>query len=285
MADEIVIPVSLDIQDGNETKNAKKIESIIRKRLKSSMNNSIVKDLQTSNDEWETMIRYADKYYKIVGKINKNGTVSKKNYRITPYDDVNSARFEQQQQQIRQIEYSKSRKKDDRKLRFKELGQRFSKIFSENFSSTKTLTPALSRLVNTIKRVGFYRIARNLFRFIENGFKNGINNLVQFDSQANETMSKISTALTKLTSSFTLMLMPLMQILEPIITSISNAISNFAEKISMASASMQGLSKYTKISDKYMEDMANNANSTNLSFDKFESLNAQESPYETAEMT
>ena len=143
----------------------------------------------------------------------------------------------------------------------------------------------LQKLFKTIKRVGFYRIARNLFRIIEHGFMDGINALIEFDDRANKTFSSISTSFDLIRSSIALSILPIVEMIAPKFEEISSSIASFAEGISKASSALRGVSTYTKISKEYMRDLREEANKTSLSFDKFESLNAKANPYETGEMT
>lgn len=142
----------------------------------------------------------------------------------------------------------------------------------------------IKKFFNTIKRVGFYRVARNLFRFIEQGFGQGLDQLVAFDNEANKTVSSLKSSYEQVGASVAILMMPLIEIIEPVISSISSGIVNFANNISMASAHMKGLGEYTKVSEEYMKDLQQEANSTALSFDKFESLNAKMSPFEKAKI-
>lgn len=143
----------------------------------------------------------------------------------------------------------------------------------------------IQKLFNTFKRVGFYRIARRLFQVIEQGLSKGIEGLIAFDSQTNKTMSSITSSVDKINASIALMIMPLAQIAQPIIESLSDGIAIFAEKISMASASMQGLGEYIKIDQEYMRDLQAEANSALAPFDKFNSINATSSPFKKAILT
>lgn len=140
----------------------------------------------------------------------------------------------------------------------------------------------IQKLLNTFKRVGFYRLARRLFQVIEQGFSQGLDDLVKFDKQTNKTMSSIKSSFDKINSSIALMVMPLIEVAQPIIETLSNGIADFANKISMASAHMKGLSEYTRVNTEYMKDLQQEANSTLLSFDKFESLSGQSNPFEIA---
>ena len=138
----------------------------------------------------------------------------------------------------------------------------------------------IQKFINTIKRVGFYRVARNLFRFIEAGFSSASKNLIEIDDGVNKTMSSLSTSAEKISSSFALVLLPALQVIEPLVTDIADSFVDFANKISEANAQMLGLSEYTKVSEKYLKDLRDTAST--LSFDKFNSLSggSKSSPYE-----
>lgn len=146
------------------------------------------------------------------------------------------------------------------------------------------LTP-LQKLINTIKRVGFYRIARNLFKIIEHGFMDGINALIEFDDRADKTFSSIARSFEIIRSSIALIALPLTEMVAPKFEDIAYAVADFAEGVSRASAALSGMAEYTKINRNYLKSLRDEANKTNLSFDKFESLDAKDSIFETGKMT
>lgn len=139
----------------------------------------------------------------------------------------------------------------------------------------------IQKFINTIKRVGFYRIARNLFRFIEAGFGSASKNLIEIDDGVNKTMSSLATSADKISSSFAMILLPALSVIEPMVTSFADRLVEVANGISEAQAQMKGLSTYTKISEEYMKDLREASNS--LPFDKFNALsNGGLSPYKKA---
>lgn len=141
------------------------------------------------------------------------------------------------------------------------------------------------RFLETFKRIGFYRIARGIFAGIKNIFVQGIQGLAEFDKGTNQTVSELLTGYEKLKASVAITIMPLLEAVAPAITSITESISKFANDISLANAASKGLTEYTAISDKYIKDMAKNSQKLLTSFDKFDSLNAKDSPYETRKIT
>lgn len=167
----------------------------------------------------------------------------------------------------------------DLEARIKSLRKEINKL------EDKLKPTQIQKLFKTIKRVGFYRIARNLFKIIEHGFMDGINDLIAFDNKANETFSSIARSFDLIRSSTALMVMPLAGVVAPMFEQIAYSIVDFAENISRASSALNNMSEYTRVNKEYMKDLREEANKTTTSFDKFESLNAKNSPFEVATMT
>lgn len=167
----------------------------------------------------------------------------------------------------------------DLETRIKSLRKEINKL------EDKLKPTQIQKLFKTIKRVGFYRIARNLFKIIEHGFMDGINDLVAFDNKANETFSSIARSFDLIRSSTALMVMPLAGVVAPMFEQIAYSVVDFAENISRASSALNNMSEYTRVNKEYMKDLREEANKTTTSFDKFESLNAKNNPFEVATMT
>lgn len=132
----------------------------------------------------------------------------------------------------------------------------------------------LQRLVDTFKRVGFYRIARGAFAMIGQNLSQSLSFLAQFDSGANKTLSSLTSQITILSNSFSVMLLPILQLVEPIVKSLTTFIANLASAFSYLAFQLGITSSWFQINTDYMKDFANQSN--NLSFDKFESLNQQD---------
>ena len=88
------------------------------------------------------------------------------------------------------------------------------------------------KLFDTFKRLGFYRIGRNFFRFFEKGLSEGIQNLAKFSPEVEKTMSQLVSDFTILANSASVILYPLLKIAEPVITGITKAIANLASGFS-----------------------------------------------------
>ena len=159
-----------------------------------------------------------------------------------------------------------------------------SKEISDTAKEAKKLEKAIKpswfeKLVNTFKRIGFYRLARDFFRLTINAFKEGIQGLAQFDDVANETMSELNSSITVIKMSMAQMLLSIVQMFVPAVKDIATAFAEVANNIGQAVARMRGLSTYTKINTEYMKKYGEEANSA-LSFDKFEALSGGNDQYE-----
>lgn len=138
---------------------------------------------------------------------------------------------------------------------------------------TKKVKPSqIKKLATTIKRVGFYRIARNIFKTIENGFREFQTQLVSFGDHINTTVSQTNTAIDKINASFALILSSLSGLVSPIFNDLADGLANFSNNLSKTVAVIKGQNTYLSISKDYWHDMAEEANSLNASFDKFETL-------------
>ena len=148
-------------------------------------------------------------------------------------------------------------------------------VSSEVRNLKKDLKPSwFQKLVNTFKRVGFYRLSRRLFQIVEQGLRNSIQNLAKFSPEFNDTMSSITSQFTILSNSVATILVPLLKTVEPIFKGLTNVITRVTSALSYLIAKLTGSATYLKVNTEYLKEF--NQESQNLSFDKFESLNAMD---------
>lgn len=149
-----------------------------------------------------------------------------------------------------------------------------------------TLNKQLNGVDKTLRRIkviSFIKLIRGAINSFVRGLGSGIKNLAMFDSQFNETMSSLSTAKTQIFNSLALTISPFITSLTPLITTLSNGLVNISNTVSQITASIKGMSTYTKINTKYTEDYAKSLQKAQgFSFDTFQSLNLQDSMFETA---
>lgn len=143
-----------------------------------------------------------------------------------------------------------------------------------------------NRLLKTLKRIkliAFIKLIRGALNSIIKGFQSGIQQLAIYSKDFNSTMSQMTTNFTKINASLSLTVQPLLEALQPVISALTDVFVDMGNAISKANAQAKGLSTYTKVSSKYAEDYAKSMQKGTLfSFDTFNTLNAQQSPYETA---
>lgn len=151
-----------------------------------------------------------------------------------------------------------------------------------------TLNKQLNGIDKTLRRikvVSFVKLIRGAINSFVKGLGSGIKNLALFDKQFNETMSTLSTAKTQIFNSLALTISPFITSLTPLITTLSNGLVNISNTVSQITASIKGMSTYTRINTKYMEDYAKSLQKARgFSFDTFQSLDLQDSMFETAEV-
>ena len=161
-------------------------------------------------------------------------------------------------------------------------GKEALKKVNEEADKQKKKLSSLQKLIKRFKTILFIKAIRELINAIVQAVKQGIQNLAMFDSAFNETISKITTASTNIKNSLALMFRPIIETIQPVIENISKVFIELGNAISKAQASMKGLSEYTKISAKYMEDYAKSQQKTSLfKFDTFNTLDTQQDMYET----
>lgn len=172
--------------------------------------------------------------------------------------------------------------KDIKKLNpvIKGLGEEAKKVSSKS--------GGLGQFASALKRVALYRFIRAIIKEISQAFQEGIKNVALFDTSANKTMSQLSTSLTNIKNSLGLMLQPFIESITPVVQQLSTAFVEIGNAISKANAQMKGLSSYTKISAKYMQDYRKSVqNASTFSFDTFNVLsnsNDTSSMFETEQI-
>lgn len=160
------------------------------------------------------------------------------------------------------------------------LGEKAKKVSSKS--------GGLGNFMSTLKRVALYRFISAIIKQISQAFQEGIKNVALFDTSANKTMSQLATSLTNIKNSLGLMIQPFLEIIAPVVQQLSTAFVEIGNAISKANAQMKGLSSYTKISAKYMQDYKKSVqNASTFSFDTFNVLsnsNDTSSMFETEQI-
>ena len=156
----------------------------------------------------------------------------------------------------------------------------------ESDEDEKGGTRGANRLVKTLKRIkliAFIKLIRGALNAIIKGFQQGIQQLAMYSKEFNGTMSQMVTAFDKVKASIALIAQPFIEALLPVVQAFSQTMIEISNAISKANASAKGLTTYTRVSADYAKDYAQSMQKGALfSFDTFNTLNAEQSPYETA---
>ena len=142
------------------------------------------------------------------------------------------------------------------------------------------------KLIRSVGRIAFYRTIRFAIKQLTDAFRDGFQNVVQYDKETNEAMSRIMNSVNQLKNSLGVGLASVLKSLEPIIVSLTDNMGDFVNALNLALAKMRGDNTYLK-AIKQNEDYAKSLEKTKkslLSFDKFEALSdkKEESPFEIA---
>lgn len=128
----------------------------------------------------------------------------------------------------------------------------------------------LSSFFRSLKRIALYRLIRTTLKLITSSMKEGIDNIVQFDESAKETMSEVTSSMTVMKNSVGVAIMPLLELVTPLIQGISKAVGTLANGISYLTAKLKGESTWLKVNTDYMKEY--NKQSHLFSFDEFSTM-------------
>lgn len=169
------------------------------------------------------------------------------------------------------------------KINTKDTSKETDKLLKPKKNTLNKQLNGIDKTLRRIKVISFVKLIRGAINSFVRGLGSGIKNLAMFDSQFNETMSTLSTAKTQIFNSLALTISPFITSLTPLITSISSGLVNISNTVSQITASLKGMSTYTRINTKYMQDYAKSLQKAKgFSFDTFQSLDLQDSMFETA---
>lgn len=122
------------------------------------------------------------------------------------------------------------------------LGERMRSLVPQ----TKKSTSAFNKWGGVLKRILIYRAIRSMITAIINGMKEGIQNLVRYSKEANQTFSAMSTNALYLKNSFAAALAPAVQMLVPLFDMLTNAIVRAVNAVNQFLSAIGGKSYFTK---------------------------------------
>lgn len=131
---------------------------------------------------------------------------------------------------------------------------------------------SLSKLLKSFGRIAMYRAVRRTIQEITQAFTEGIGGLARYNSEVNQSMSKITSNFAQVKASISVALYQPLIAIEPIITAVSQSIVHLSNGLSFLFAKLRGASTYMKINTQYLKDYKSALDGTLLSFDTFETL-------------
>lgn len=107
-------------------------------------------------------------------------------------------------------------------------------------------TPKWKKMLNQIKRITFYRAIRRAIQLIVQAFKEGIQNIAQFDNEFNNSMSEIMSSLKYLKNALGASIAPVVEMLTPLITFLTDNIADLANELGAIFSAIQGKDTFVK---------------------------------------
>lgn len=141
-------------------------------------------------------------------------------------------------------------------------------------NSSKKTSGWVSKLMGRIRNISIYRAIRSGIKWITSGVQEGIQNFVQYDDSANQSLSNINASFQQIRNTMGIAFTSVLQSLEPVITSVTNSLVSMLDAFNYAMAKVSGKDYYVR-AKKNVEDYAESledAKGALADFDKFRSL-------------
>lgn len=180
---------------------------------------------------------------------------------------------------------------------FKKIGSHIKKFASNMINFDKNTKKANYSMLKMLSTSVLFSTVFRAIRAVTNGFKDGMNNIVQYSYKANVAMSALKSSLTQLKNSFATAFSPILSVVGPILVSFINLISRAVTVVSALFSALSGNSTYTKavaLQEDYaasLKDTSKNADSAKKSLNNYLSgldelnVNSQESSNDSADIS
>lgn len=268
--DNVIDNLQIEIESSSTSASdkIKKLISSLRKLDKLGQSNGISnlnKDLKKfSNLEFSKVSRQLSKIANSLKTINQNrnaiGNIRTEPSRNTRNTNARSNGTPQAESLLGEEDFGIDVPPSNTASRLQEItsaatqtGEAIGDIASSSSEATSAVGSLKEKMSNTfagfmtsLKRIALYRIIRTIVSAIGNAFKEGIGNLVQYSSEANETISKLKSSTQQLKNSFATALMPVIQAFTPLLVSLTDALSGVLNQFSAFFAMISFKGSYTK---------------------------------------
>lgn len=131
------------------------------------------------------------------------------------------------------------------------------------------------QLVQDLLRVGRYRAIRALLKEITKGIQTAMQEAAKQSPELQKTMSSVTSSMTIIQSSLGGIVASVLPVIEPVLKVVAQLVGNISNAISKTVATLSGQSQYLKINTEYWKEYNEQVQGTLLSFDTFNTLNAQ----------
>lgn len=117
-------------------------------------------------------------------------------------------------------------------------------------SKIQKFTSGLNNIINSFKRIAFYRFVRTVIKEITEGFKEGVDNLYQWSKMANgefaQSMDRIATSTLYMKNSLGAMVAPLINAIAPVIDYLVDRFVDLLNIINQVFAALTNATSWTK---------------------------------------
>ena len=110
----------------------------------------------------------------------------------------------------------------------------------------KTSTNGLKKLLHAFKNILKYRLIRKVIQSLYKALQEGFQNVAGFDTQLQDSLSKLTSAFSFLKNSIGALISPIIQIVEPVLTELMMLIGELANTFAEFFASVNGQNTFTK---------------------------------------
>lgn len=146
------------------------------------------------------------------------------------------------------------------------------KELNKNEQATNKSSTVWGRLMGRIRNIAIYRAIRTGLKWITSGVSEGLNNLAQYSSGVNDTMSNLNGSLNQIKNTMGIAFASVLQALEPLLTTLADGLVNIVNSFNLAMAKMSGQNTYTKAKKNVEDYAASLKKAQKFSFDSFEVL-------------
>lgn len=155
---------------------------------------------------------------------------------------------------------------------FNEVGKAGKRNFRKIWEAAQEANTGATGFFKALQRIVRYKIVSGIIRGIVSSFKTGLQNIAQYSSEANYTLSQLSTTSLQLKNTAGATLMPIIEGLAPLFMLLAQGAMYLLNALNMLMAVMAGKGTYTK-AIAYWQDYAKSVNDAKKALTGFDEIN------------